>query len=90
MTHKFSTDLVTVAIDHIKAYYVQAQAYSIHLHMSMFMGLCVFAEPKWASINRGVLICDECCSIHRSLGRHISQVRSLKKGSWAPTLLAVS
>ncbi|XP_053375896.1 ARF GTPase-activating protein GIT2-like isoform X1 [Mercenaria mercenaria] len=46
-------------------------------------------KPNWASINRGVLICDECCSVHRSLGRHISQVKSLKKGQWCPTQLAM-
>ncbi|XP_063611443.1 uncharacterized protein LOC134785093 isoform X2 [Penaeus indicus] len=45
---------------------------------------CGAAEPGWASINRGILICDECCSVHRSLGRHISQVKSLKKGTWNP------
>ncbi|XP_069952544.1 ARF GTPase-activating protein GIT2 isoform X2 [Cherax quadricarinatus] len=46
---------------------------------------CGAPEPGWASINRGILICDECCSVHRSLGRHISQVKSLKKGTWNPT-----
>ncbi|KFV44977.1 ARF GTPase-activating protein GIT2, partial [Tyto alba] len=44
-------------------------------------------DPCWASINRGILICDECCSVHRSLGRHISQVRHLKHTPWPPTLL---
>uniref|UniRef100_A0A663N4T2 GIT ArfGAP 2 n=1 Tax=Athene cunicularia TaxID=194338 RepID=A0A663N4T2_ATHCN len=44
-------------------------------------------NPCWASINRGILICDECCSVHRSLGRHISQVRHLKHTPWPPTLL---
>ncbi|CAL4098206.1 unnamed protein product, partial [Meganyctiphanes norvegica] len=47
-------------------------------------------NPGWASINRGILVCDECCSVHRSLGRHISHVKSLKKGTWNPTQLAVS
>uniref|UniRef100_A0A8C3YAG0 GIT ArfGAP 2 n=1 Tax=Catharus ustulatus TaxID=91951 RepID=A0A8C3YAG0_CATUS len=28
-----------------------------------------------------------CCSVHRSLGRHISQVRHLKHTPWPPTLL---
>ncbi|XP_009639366.2 ARF GTPase-activating protein GIT2 isoform X4 [Egretta garzetta] len=46
-----------------------------------------FSDPCWASINRGILICDECCSVHRSLGRHISQVRHLKHTPWPPTLL---
>uniref|UniRef100_A0A3B5KQ84 G protein-coupled receptor kinase interacting ArfGAP 1 n=1 Tax=Xiphophorus couchianus TaxID=32473 RepID=A0A3B5KQ84_9TELE len=45
------------------------------------------APPGWASINRGVLICDECCSVHRSLGRHISIVKHLRHSGWPPTLL---
>uniref|UniRef100_A0A8C7G3N6 G protein-coupled receptor kinase interacting ArfGAP 2a n=1 Tax=Oncorhynchus kisutch TaxID=8019 RepID=A0A8C7G3N6_ONCKI len=44
-------------------------------------------NPRWASVNRGVLICDECCSVHRSLGRHSSQVRHLTHTPWAPTQL---
>ncbi|XP_043860461.1 ARF GTPase-activating protein GIT2 isoform X6 [Dromiciops gliroides] len=48
---------------------------------------CSGPDPSWASVNRGILICDECCSVHRSLGRHISQVRHLKHTPWPPTLL---
>uniref|UniRef100_A0A6Q2XF89 Arf-GAP domain-containing protein n=1 Tax=Esox lucius TaxID=8010 RepID=A0A6Q2XF89_ESOLU len=44
-------------------------------------------HPRWASVNRGVLICDECCSVHRSLGRHSSQVRHLTHTTWPPTQL---
>uniref|UniRef100_A0A8C2ZVI2 G protein-coupled receptor kinase interacting ArfGAP 2b n=1 Tax=Cyclopterus lumpus TaxID=8103 RepID=A0A8C2ZVI2_CYCLU len=43
---------------------------------------CSAAEPRWASVNRGVLVCDECCSIHRGLGRHSSQVRHLTHSPW--------
>uniref|UniRef100_A0A670KHX6 GIT ArfGAP 1 n=1 Tax=Podarcis muralis TaxID=64176 RepID=A0A670KHX6_PODMU len=43
--------------------------------------------PGWASINRGVLVCDECCSVHRSLGRHISIVKHLRHSPWSATLL---
>ncbi|XP_066589482.1 ARF GTPase-activating protein GIT1 [Prorops nasuta] len=43
---------------------------------------CGTLEPGWASVNRGILLCDECCSIHRSLGRHISHIKSLYKGMW--------
>lgn len=49
--------------------------------------LCLDPDPSWASINRGILLCAECCSIHRSLGRHISQVKSLRQGSWSPAVL---
>ncbi|XP_026859290.2 ARF GTPase-activating protein GIT2b isoform X5 [Electrophorus electricus] len=48
---------------------------------------CSAPEPRWASINRGVLICDECCSIHRGLGRHSSQVRHLTHTAWPPSQL---
>ncbi|XP_077378492.1 ARF GTPase-activating protein GIT2a isoform X4 [Festucalex cinctus] len=48
---------------------------------------CCVPEPRWASVNRGVLICDECCSVHRSLGRHSSQVRHLTHTPWPPTQL---
>lgn len=43
---------------------------------------CSADDPQWASLNKGVLICSECCYVHRNLGRHVSQVRSLKKGIW--------
>lgn len=54
--------------------------------MNLF-GIPFFTDPTWVSVNRGILLCGECCSIHRSLGRHVSQVKSLKKGAWSPTLL---
>ena len=47
-------------------------------------GVSSFADPQWASINRGVLICNECCSVHRSLGRHVSQIRSIRAPNWPP------
>ncbi len=35
------------------------------------------SRVDWCSINLGVLLCIECSGIHRSLGTHISKVRSL-------------
>lgn len=46
-------------------------------------------DPDWVIVNRGLYVCDECCSIHRSLGRHISQIKSLS-ADWCPTTLNVS
>lgn len=37
---------------------------------------CGDVEPTWISINLGIFICLECSGIHRSLGTHISKVRS--------------
>jgi Putative GTPase activating protein for Arf len=38
---------------------------------------CDNPNPDWASINLGCLLCIECSGVHRSLGVHISKVRSL-------------
>lgn len=38
---------------------------------------CLSLSPEWCSINLGVLLCTGCSSIHRSLGSHISKIRSL-------------
>jgi Arf-GAP with SH3 domain, ANK repeat and PH domain-containing protein len=35
------------------------------------------SKVDWCSINLGILLCIECSGIHRSLGTHISKVRSL-------------
>ncbi|XP_005798983.1 arf-GAP with coiled-coil, ANK repeat and PH domain-containing protein 3 [Xiphophorus maculatus] len=48
---------------------------------------CGQGDPRWASINLGVLLCIECSGIHRSLGVHCSKVRSLTLDSWEPELL---
>jgi len=39
---------------------------------------CAQKRPDWVSINLGVLICIECSGVHRSLGVHVSKVRSLR------------
>ncbi|CAF0889094.1 unnamed protein product [Adineta ricciae] len=48
---------------------------------------CGQSGPEWCSINHGVLLCDECCSVHLSLGRHISQIKSFKRSYWPPCQL---
>ena len=34
-------------------------------------------DPEWLSVNFGVIICLECCGVHRELGVHISRTQSL-------------
>uniref|UniRef100_A0A673KHF3 Arf-GAP with coiled-coil, ANK repeat and PH domain-containing protein n=1 Tax=Sinocyclocheilus rhinocerous TaxID=307959 RepID=A0A673KHF3_9TELE len=48
---------------------------------------CGEAEPRWASVNLGITMCIECSGIHRSLGVHLSKVRSLTLDSWDPEQL---
>ena len=50
---------------------------------------CPRSGPDWCSINHGVLLCDECCSVHLSLGRHISQIKSFKRSYWPTNQLNV-
>ncbi|CAH1775687.1 unnamed protein product [Owenia fusiformis] len=38
---------------------------------------CSAADPEWLSTNLGVLICLECCGIHREMGVHISRTQSI-------------
>ena len=64
-------------------------SYSLFLVSMFSWAFLVCADPSWASINRGVLVCNECCSVHRSLGRHISYIRSLHSTNWPPVLKEV-
>ncbi|XP_076265367.1 ARF GTPase-activating protein GIT1 isoform X1 [Rhynchophorus ferrugineus] len=50
-------------------------------------GDCGAPDATWASVNKGLLLCTQCCSIHRSLGRHISQTKSTLKSTWNPNQL---
>jgi len=43
---------------------------------------CGNTETNWASINIGIFICIECAGVHRKLGTHISQVRSVTMDRW--------
>ncbi|PAA93860.1 hypothetical protein BOX15_Mlig024901g1 [Macrostomum lignano] len=46
---------------------------------------CGSLSPSWASLNCCVLLCNDCSSVHRSLGRHVSQVKSLTHHRWRDT-----
>ncbi|BBH04238.1 ARF-GAP domain 15 protein [Prunus dulcis] len=49
---------------------------------------CRSKAPRWASVNLGIFICMQCSGIHRSLGVHISKVRSTTLDTWLPEQVA--
>ncbi|XP_061549150.1 arf-GAP with GTPase, ANK repeat and PH domain-containing protein 3 isoform X1 [Phycodurus eques] len=50
---------------------------------------CDAANPDWASLNLGAVMCIECSGIHRNLGTHLSRVRSLDLDDWPVELSMV-
>jgi len=52
---------------------------------------CGSLNPEWVSINLGLVVCVVCSGVHRSLGTHLSKVRSLKLDRLSPLeLLLIS
>lgn len=45
---------------------------------------CGQNAPRWAAVNLGVFVCIDCSGIHRSLGTHISTIKSVSLDRWQP------
>ncbi|KAI9484381.1 putative GTPase activating protein for Arf-domain-containing protein [Zychaea mexicana] len=45
---------------------------------------CKRKDPRWASWNLGLFVCIRCSGIHRSMGTHISKVKSVDLDTWVP------
>lgn len=41
-------------------------------------------NPRWSSYSLGLVICIQCAGIHRSLGTHITKVKSIDLDFWQP------
>jgi hypothetical protein len=44
---------------------------------NLFCAECERDSPEWVSLNLGCLVCIDCSGVHRSMGVHISKMRSL-------------
>jgi hypothetical protein len=51
---------------------------------------CQAPNPEWACTNLGIIVCIECSGIHRSLGVHVSKVRSVILDKWESEAIEVS
>eukprot|EP01084_Bolivina_argentea_P167023 289945_1 len=43
---------------------------------------CNDPYPEWADVSRGIIVCLDCSGVHRGLGTHVSQTRSLTLDVW--------
>ncbi|KAJ3430638.1 adp-ribosylation factor gtpase activating protein 3 isoform h [Anaeramoeba flamelloides] len=48
---------------------------------------CGMKDNSWATVTYGTFLCIECAGVHRSLGVHLSFVRSCTLDTWSPEQL---
>lgn len=65
-----------------KQTYVRPQSSPSQALLLLSSDIYRHADPRWASWNLGVFICIRCSGIHRSMGVHISRVKSVDLDSW--------
>ncbi|GAA5972739.1 hypothetical protein JCM11641_002999 [Rhodosporidiobolus odoratus] len=49
---------------------------------------CREENPRWTSWSLGITLCIRCSGVHRSLGTHVSKVRSVELDDWSDEQIA--
>jgi Putative GTPase activating protein for Arf len=50
---------------------------------------CHNKNSEWCSVNNGIFLCLQCAGVHRSLGVHISFIRSISMDIWSQKQLEI-
>jgi len=51
--------------------------------------VCMCSDPDWVDLSFGVFICIDCSGIHRSLGSHLTKVKSISLDNFTDDNVAV-
>lgn len=79
--HDIDNEIARFSEETAKASKAKSKLVPKLMEMNKCCADCGTENPDWVSLNIGVLVCIECSGIHRSLGVHVSKVRSLKLDS---------
>ncbi|KNC80625.1 hypothetical protein SARC_07016 [Sphaeroforma arctica JP610] len=71
---KYSQEESTVILDEIKSQQSRKG--------DNYCADCQARDPRWAVSNIGIFVCIRCSGVHRSIGTHISKVRSINMDRW--------
>jgi hypothetical protein len=50
---------------------------------------CGASGTRWVSVNHGVFVCIRCSGVHRSIGSHVTKVKSTNLDKWTLSEIAV-
>ena len=57
--------------------HILSSPFLVEDHHGVLINCHLISDPEWLSVNLGVLICLECCGVHRLMGVHISRTQSI-------------